>query len=77
MKKIVNVFDVGDLCADQEKRLYVILEINEDVYTFMHLSDYTIESHNPLKPLIEFKKGTTATQPFYEFEKYHYLYQIK
>ncbi len=69
-------FEVGDLVSNQNGKMKVILKVNEFDYEFMELCTYQITTNNPSKPFLDFKKGQIATQPFLEFDKYHFLCSI-
>lgn len=66
-------FEVGDLVSNQDNQMKVILKVNEFEYEFMELCSYQVATNNPTKPFLSFTKGQIATQPFLEFDRYHYV----
>ncbi len=68
-----HVFEVGDLVNDQKNELKAIIEVSKTTYIFMHLCD-TLPIASSSGPL-QWKKGEKSSQPFYIFDKYHYIFQ--
>lgn len=70
--KPCSVFKVGDLVSNQFEIMKVVLKVLNSEYEFIRLKDEYIETS---AGRVHLKKGDIATQPFYVFDKYHYLYQ--